>query len=317
MEIGRRVRSTVPISPVWRRLRLDPGRVRVAPGNRLDILLQVGHNRLNEPARPSRAIASTRRMPMGAAGTAVIGDNVTLGDSCQVGDGCVIEDDVVIGDECRISHNVVVHAGSRIGNGVRIDPLTVIGKQRMRAKRSILQDGDELPPAEVGDECMIGAHVTVYHGAHLGPNVLVADLATVREQVEVGEYTIVGRNVTVENRVTVSRKCKLETNCYITAYSTIEDFCFIAPNVTTSNDNYVGRTEERFEHFKGVTVRRGGRIGAGATVLPGIVIGEDSLVGAGAVVTRDVPDHTVVVGVPARWFAPVPHEQTLEQQGWE
>ena len=88
------------------------------------------------------------------------------------------------------------------------------------------------------------------------------------------------------------------------------------PGVVTSNDNYVGRTAERFKHFKGVTVKKGGRIGAGSVILPGIVIGEDALVAAGSVVTRDVPPRTIVLGKPARPWRTVPVEQLLENQGW-
>ena len=91
---------------------------------------------------------------------------------------------------------------------------------------------------------------------------------------------------------------------------------FVAPGVVTSNDNYVGRTAERFKHFKGVTVKKGGRIGAGSVILPGIVIGEDGLVAAGSVVTRDVPPRTLVMGSPAKAKRDVPVEQWLENQGW-
>ncbi|MCI0347656.1 MAG: N-acetyltransferase, partial [Chloroflexi bacterium] len=153
-------------------------------------------------------------------------------------------------------------------------------------------------------------------GARLRRRVLVADLATVREDVLIGDRTIVGRGVTVENRCTIGRFVKLESECYISAYSTLEDRVFVAPGVVTSNDNFVGRTEERFRHFKGVTVRRGGRLGAGAVILPGIEIGEDALVAAGAVVTSDVPPRVIVAGCPARLFRDVPTEQLLEHQGW-
>jgi serine O-acetyltransferase len=78
----------------------------------------------------------------------------------------------------------------------------------------------------------------------------------------------------------------------------------------------VGRTAERFKHFKGVTVRKGGRIGAGSVILPGIEIGEDGLVAAGSVVTRDVPPRTIVLGSPAKEWRKVPVEQLLENQGW-
>ena len=102
----------------------------------------------------------------------------------------------------------------------------------------------------------------------------------------------------------------------VTAYSTLEDRVFIAPGVVTSNDNFVGRTAERFKHFKGVTVRKGGRVGAGVVTLPGVTIGEDALVAAGSVVTADVPARTIVLGTPARAWREVPVEQLLENQGW-
>lgn len=127
----------------------------------------------------------------------------------------------------------------------------------------------------------------------------------------------VGRGVTIENLTKIGKKCKLETGCYITVYSEIEDYCFIAPNVTTSNDNFLGRTEERFKHFKGVTVRRGGRIGAGAVILPGIEIGADAVVAAGSVVTKNVPPQKIVLGMPAKIFRDTPSEQLLENQGWD
>ena len=145
---------------------------------------------------------------------------------------------------------------------------------------------------------------------------LVADLATIREEVTIGDFTIVGRGVAIENRCAIGRYCKLETGAYITAYSTLEDRVFVAPGVVTSNDNFVGRTKERFRHFKGVTLRRGARLGAGATILPGKTVCEDALVAAGAVVTRDVPARRIVIGVPAADSRQVPDDQLLDNQGW-
>ncbi|MCD6117588.1 N-acetyltransferase [bacterium] len=243
--------------------------------------------------------------------TAVIGADVHFGAFVVIGEN------VAIGKECVIGNNVVIHEGTKIGDFVRIDDNTVIGKNPMRAKRSIFKNDKKYKPAVIGNDCMIGAQVVIYTGSVMANNILVADGAAIREDVSIGEYTIVGRGVTVENKTSIGKKCKLETGCYITAYSKVGDYCFIAPNVCTSNDNFLGRTEERFQHFKGVTVKTGGRIGANATILPGIVIGEDAVVGAGSVVTRDVKDFTIVVGAPAKYFKDTPEEQRLDRQGWE
>jgi len=242
--------------------------------------------------------------------------SVALGPGTTHGDGCVFGAGVRIGSNCRIGHHVVIHPDTVIGNDVRIDDHATLGKLPMKAANSATTKEQELPPLAVGDLCIVGTGVVLYRGAAIDGKVLMADLCTVRENVTIGRGTIVGRGVTVENFCTVGRYCKLESECYITAYSTLEDRVFVAPGVVTSNDNYVGRTAERFKHFKGVTVKKGGRIGAGSVILPGVVIGEDALVAAGSVVTRDVPPRTVVMGSPAKPWREVPVEQRLENQGW-
>ena len=242
--------------------------------------------------------------------TAVLGAGTTLGDHCTIGAH------VSLGRGCQVGHQVVIHADTRVGDEVRIDDHATLGKLPMRAANSATTKEQELAPLSVGDQCIVGTGVVLYRGAAIDGRVLMADLSTVRENVTIGRGTIVGRGVTVENFCTVGRYCKLESECYLTAYSTLEDRVFVAPGVVTSNDNFVGRTAERFKHFKGVTVRKGGRIGAGSVILPGIEIGEDGLVAAGSVVTRDVPARTIVRGSPARAWRPVPVEQLLENQGW-
>jgi acetyltransferase-like isoleucine patch superfamily enzyme len=250
------------------------------------------------------------------APTARVSPDAKVGAGTTVGEYSVIGAGARVGAGCAIGHGAIIHPDTVIGDGVRVDDHAVLGKMPMRSLSSATTQEKALAPLEVGDGCLIGAGAVLYRGAKLGLRVLVADLATVREDVTVGDRTIVGRGVTIENQCTIGRFVKLESECYITAYSTLEDRVFIAPGVVTSNDNYVGRTEERFKHFKGVTVQRGGRVGAGAIILPGVIIGADALVAAGSVVTRDVPARVVVLGAPARIFRDVPKEQLLDQQGW-
>lgn len=231
-----------------------------------------------------------------------------------MGHFCVVECDVVIGDGCTLGHHVILRAGTILGDGCRVDDHAVVGKKPMKAAASVTTDEGELPPARVGPECIIGTGAVVYRGAVLGGRVLVADLATVREHVTIGERTIIGRGAAIENRSTVGARCKLETNAYITAFSTVGDDVFVAPCAATSNDNYMGRTEKRFDALGGPIVERGARIGTNATLLPGCRLGPDAVVGAGAVATRDVPSGKVVAGVPARVLKDVPEEELLKNQ---
>lgn len=243
-----------------------------------------------------------------------VSEKAKIGNNVSIGRFAVVEDDVVIGDNCIIGHGVCIHSGSIIGENVRIDDNTVIGKKPMRAVNSIMKDEKELLPSMIGAGCLIGAGVIIYCGCEIGEKTLIADLSTIRENVKIGSKTIIGRGVAVENYCNVGSNCKLETNVYITAYSEIEDNVFIAPGVVTSNDNFAARSKERFKHFKGITVKKGARIGAQATVLPGKTINEDGFVAAGSVVTRDVESGKIVVGNPAKYLRDVPEDQLLKNQ---
>jgi len=248
--------------------------------------------------------------------SSIISLSAKLGSATRHGHFCVIGDNVTIGAGCVIGHNVTIHSDTAIGDNVRIDDGAVIGKTPMRAANSATTKEQELAGCIIGPNCILGANVVVYRGCAVGAKVLIADLATVRENVTIGDFTIVGRGVAIENFCTVGRYCKLETNVYLCAYSTIEDRVFVAPCVATSNDNYMGRSEERFKHFKGVTVRKGGRIGVNSTILPGKVIGADSQVGASSLVTRDTPEGKIVAGHPAKVWRDVDPAQLLKNQGW-
>lgn len=244
----------------------------------------------------------------------MISKNAKVDISCMIGEYCVIEDNVVIGENCIIGHHVVIREGSQIASNVRIDDFACIGKTAMKAANSAVTKDTQQPPVKIGNGSIIGTSAILYRGAIIGENCLIADLACVRENVTIGEKTIIGKGATIENETTIGSMVKIQTNVYITAYSKIEDNCFIAPCVVTSNDNFAGRSKERFKHFKGVTVKKGGRIGAGAVILPSKTIHQDGFVGAGSVVTRDVQPNTVVVGTPATKYCDVAEDQLLKNQ---
>ena len=209
-----------------------------------------------------------------------------------------------------VAETAVVFPGTVLGDDVVIGDNAVVGKPPTLGKRSTT-GAEELPPLVVGDGTKILACAVVFAGTRLGREVIVGDQACVRERCTIGDEVVVGRGALVENDTTVGGRTRIQANAYVTAYSELEEDVFIAPCVVTTNDNFMGRTEARLELMKGPTIRRGARIGGGAVLLPGVEIGEEAFVGAGAVVLRDVPARAVVVGNPARLIREVPAGELL------
>src|SRR5699024_849215 len=109
-------------------------------------------------------------------------------------------------------------------------------------------------------------------------------------------------------------RCKLETNCYVTAYSELGDYVFMAPYAVTTNDNYIGRSKERLDKFKDVTIEIGGRVGANATILPGKIIKSDGRYAAASTDTKDLEKEIIVVCTPAKEQSKVEDKQLLRNQ---
>jgi acetyltransferase-like isoleucine patch superfamily enzyme len=216
----------------------------------------------------------------------------------------------------EVGDNVVIYPGTVIGDGCRIADNAVLGKQPTLSPRSTTKR-EELPPLELGPGTVVSTGAIVFAGTKVGARVIVGDQACVRERCVVGDDVVIGRGSLVENDTTIGALTKIQADAYVTAYSTVEDNVFIAPRVVTTNDNYMGRTEKRHALVLGPTIRRGARVGGGAILLPGIEIGEEAFIGAGAVVLKDVPPRTVVVGNPARELRQVPDEELLDSTNGE
>ena len=213
-----------------------------------------------------------------------------------------------------IADTAIVYPGTVIGEGCTILDYAVVGKQPTLSPRSTAKR-EELPPLELGAGTVVSTGAIVFAGSHVGERVIVGDQACVRERCELGADVVVGRGSLVENDTTIGARTKIQAMAYVTAYSTIEDDVFIAPCVQTANDNFMGRTERRHALRRGPTVRRAARVGAGAVLCPGVEIGEEAFVGAGAVVVKDVPPRMVVVGNPARILREVAAEELLSPGG--
>jgi len=211
----------------------------------------------------------------------------------------------------EIHETAVVHPGTVLGEGVRVLEGAVVGKQPALSPRSTAKR-EPLPPAVIGDGTIVSTGAIVFAGATIGARVILGDQSCVRERVTIGDDVVLGRGSLIENDTTVGAMTKIQADAYITAYSTLEDHVFIAPCVVTTNDDLMGRTERRHELVAGPTIRRGARIGGGAVLCPGVEIGAEAFVGAGAVVTKDVAPRMLVVGNPARVLREVAADELLE-----
>ena len=209
-----------------------------------------------------------------------------------------------------IAPTAIVYPGTVVGEGCQILDYAVVGKQPSLSPRSTTVR-EELPPLELGSGTIVSTGAIIFAGTRIGERVIIGDQACVRERCELGDDVVIGRGTLVENDTTIGALTKVQAMAYITAYSTIEEEVFIAPCVQTTNDNFMGRTERRHALRKGPTIRRGARIGGGAVLCPGLEIGEEAYIGAGAVVVRDVPPRVVVVGNPARVLRDVPDDELL------
>jgi acetyltransferase-like isoleucine patch superfamily enzyme len=215
-----------------------------------------------------------------------------LGEAVALGAFVVIHDAVVIGDR------VLVEDGAVLGKPPRLGPGSTATAE---------VDG----PLLIDRGVQVCANSVLFAGSRIGERAVIGDQACVRERSVVGAGSVIGRGAMVEHDVVIGERVKLLDHAYLTAHSVVEDDVFIGPGTLTANDDSMGRHEPGIP-LVGVTLRRACRIGTGALLLPGIEVGEESVVGAGAIVRHDVPPRAVVMGVPARVVRTIDPSELLE-----
>ncbi len=224
--------------------------------------------------------------------------------------GLVLHPDAVVGEDVTFGANVVVHAAARIGNGVIVQDNVVLGKPPSLAPTSSTKG--EVGELVIAAGARVCAGAVVFAGARIGEGTIVGDQAYVRERASVGERSVIGRGTAVDNDVAIGARVRVQTMVYLTAFSVVEDDVFVGPCAMTTNDDTMSRHGPEYA-LRGATLRRACRIGGGAVLVPGVEVGEEAFVAAGAVVTNDVPARTISMGVPARVVRQVSDEDLLER----
>ena len=186
----------------------------------------------------------------------------------------------------RIFENVL------LGQGTVVEDFCIVGTP----PRGV-QDGDLL--TTIGDGAVIRSHTVIYAGNVIGRNFQTGNKVNIRESNRIGNNVSVGTLSVIEHHVEIADNVRIHTQAFIPEFSVLEEGCWIGPNVVLTNAKYPLSPGVK-DSLAGPIIRKGARIGANATLLPGVVIGENALVGAGAVVVSDVPPGAVVVGNPAR-----------------
>lgn len=148
----------------------------------------------------------------------------------------------------------------------------------------------------IGPHAVVRSSSVIYAGSRIGAHLETGHGVVIREENEIGDHLSIWNHSVIDYGCRIGNGVRIHTSCYVSQFTTIEDDVFLAPGVMVAND----RHPICKECMRGPTIRRGARIGINATLLPEIDVGEGALVGAGAVVTKDVPAGAVVVGNPAR-----------------
>ena len=224
--------------------------------------------------------------------------------------GLVLGENVKIGDGVSFGAHVVVHDGTVIGHGCVIEDHAVLGKRPRLARGSSAKG--EVGGLVLGDRVTVCAGAVVFAGANIEEEAIIGDQSYVRERSRIGAGSVIGRGSVVDNDVVVGARVRVQTNVYLTAFTVIEDDVFVGPCAMTTNDDTMSRHGPDMQ-LRGATLRRACRVGGAAVLTPGVEIGEEAFVAAGAIVTKDVPARTVVMGTPARFTREVGEDDLLER----
>ena len=186
----------------------------------------------------------------------------------------------------------VLNPNVHLGPGAQVGEFVILGAPPRGRQPGELE-------TRIGPNAVIRSHTVIYAGNTIGADFQTGHGAMIRELSEIGNDVSVGTHSIVEHHVRIGNHVRIHSQAFIPEYTVLEDGCWIGPNVAVTNARYPLAPDAKAT-LKGPSIRSGAKIGANATLLPGIEIGENALVGAGAVVVRDVPPGKVVVGNPAR-----------------
>ena len=220
--------------------------------------------------------------------------------------------DITIGRNVTFGQNVIIYDGVEIGDDVTVEHNAIIGYDRI----THLRHDFEFPPkpwtTRLGNNVLVRPNAIIYKHCKIGDFSQICSGVVMREFTELGNHSYLGNGTCVEGYTRIGNYTGVHTQVHVTAKVIIEDKVFIAPLTVISNGFTINwqRPHVHSEEM-GAKIRRGARIAIGVKTLPGVEIGREALIGAGALVTKDVPPFKIAIGVPARIVGDVPESERL------
>lgn len=227
----------------------------------------------------------------------IIGENVQLGENVSIGHNCILEDNVIIGDNTFIDSNTTIRSFTEIGEGSNIGSNCIIGEYWM----DYFKDHQKHEhPLYIGQNALIRSGSIIYSGSKIGANFQTGHQVTIREKADIGENVSVGTLSDIQGNCKLGNYVRLHSNVHIGQLSVVDDFVWIFPYVVLTND-----PTPPSENFVGVHIHSFAIVATGSIIMPGLDIGQDCLIGAGAIVTKSVDPYAVAVGNPAKSISDV------------
>jgi acetyltransferase-like isoleucine patch superfamily enzyme len=190
----------------------------------------------------------------------------------------------------------IIYPNVKLGKGCVIEDFVIIGAPPRGSNPGELK-------TIIGDNAVIRSHTVIYAGNRIGANFQTGNKTNIRELNEIGNDVSIGTLSVIEHHVTIGDGVRIHSQVFIPEFSILENECWIGPQVVFTNARYPKSPNAKNE-LKGVVIREKAKIGANVTILPGIIIGKNSLIGAGSVVTKDIKSHSIYVGNPAKFIKP-------------